>query len=89
MIQEWTRFIRGTEARNQVTFLSDYDMLLTGQLVQGVDVWINTPGDRGGLRDQRHEGARQWRSQPFRTRWLVGGGLSPEVGWALGGRPGT
>jgi len=24
-------------------FLSDYDMLLTEHLVQGVDVWINTP----------------------------------------------
>ena len=24
-------------------FLSDYDMLLAEQLVQGVDVWVNTP----------------------------------------------
>jgi len=27
--------------------LSDYDMLLSEYLVQGVDVWINTPGGRG------------------------------------------
>ena len=26
-----------------LTFLSDYDMLLTEELVQGVDLWINTP----------------------------------------------
>jgi starch phosphorylase len=26
-----------------VIFLSDYDMLLAEHLVQGVDVWINTP----------------------------------------------
>jgi len=26
-----------------VIFLSDYDMLLTEHLVQGVDVWLNTP----------------------------------------------
>jgi len=28
---------------SHVVFLSDYDMLLTEQLVQGVDVWLNTP----------------------------------------------
>jgi len=28
--------------RNAV-FLSDYDMHLTERLVQGVDVWLNTP----------------------------------------------
>jgi len=43
MIQDWIRFIRRTEARSHVIFISDYDMLLTEQLVQGVDVWINTP----------------------------------------------
>ena len=43
LIQEWTHFIRRPEARPHVIFLSDYDMLLTEHLVQGVDVWINTP----------------------------------------------
>ena len=43
LIQEWTHFIRRPEARPHVIFLSDYDMHLTGHLVQGVDVWINTP----------------------------------------------
>ncbi len=85
MIQEWTRFIRRTEARNQVTFLSDYDMLLTGQLVQGVDVWINTPRRpweacgtsgmkvlvNGGLNLSELDG---WWAEAFR----------PEIGWALG-----
>jgi starch phosphorylase len=40
---EWITFIRQPEARPHVAFLSDYDMLLTEHLVQGVDVWINTP----------------------------------------------
>jgi starch phosphorylase len=85
MIQEWTQFIRRTEARNQVIFLSDYDMLLTGQLVQGVDVWINTP-------------RRPWEAcGTSGMKVLVNGGLNlseldgwwaeayrPEVGWALG-----
>ncbi len=43
LIQEWIKFIRQPEVRSHVIFLSDYDMLLTQHLVQGVDVWINTP----------------------------------------------
>ena len=49
LIQEWTHFIRRPEVRPHVIFLSDYDMLLTEQLVQGVDVWVNrrdAPGKR-------------------------------------------
>ena len=43
LICEWIRFIRQPKIRPHVVFLSDYDMLLTEHLVQGVDVWINTP----------------------------------------------
>src|SRR5208283_1426021 len=43
MIQEWIQFIRRPEVRPHAIFLSDYDMHLTERLVQGVDVWINTP----------------------------------------------
>ncbi|NTW57710.1 MAG: glycosyltransferase family 1 protein [Nitrospirae bacterium] len=85
MIQEWTYFIRRAEARKHVVFLSDYDMLLTEHLVQGVDVWINTP-------------RRPWEAcGTSGMKVLVNGGLnlseldgwwaeaySPEVGWALG-----
>ena len=85
MIQEWSNFIRRPEARGHVVFLSDYDMLLTERLVQGVDVWINTP-------------RRPWEaSGTSGMKVLVNGGLnlseldgwwmeaySPEVGWAIG-----
>jgi glycogen phosphorylase len=68
-----------------VIFLSDYDMLLTEHLVQGVDVWINTP-------------RRPWEAcGTSGMKVLVNGGLNlseldgwwaeaytPEVGWALG-----
>jgi len=43
LIREWIHFIRRTDARSRVIFLSDYDMSLTEHLVQGVDVWLNTP----------------------------------------------
>jgi starch phosphorylase len=85
LIQEWIRFIRGTEARPRVIFLSDYDMLLTERLVQGVDVWVNTP-------------RRPWEAcGTSGMKVLVNGGINvseldgwwaeaytPEVGWALG-----
>jgi starch phosphorylase len=85
MVQEWVRFIRQGGARRHVVFLSDYDMLLTERLVQGVDVWLNTP-------------RRPWEaSGTSGMKVLVNGGLNlseldgwwaeayaPEVGWALG-----
>ncbi len=85
LIQKWTQFIRRSEARPHVIFLSDYDMHLTEQLVQGVDVWLNTP-------------RRPWEaSGTSGMKVLVNGGINlseldgwwaeaytPEVGWALG-----
>ncbi|MDM7998498.1 MAG: alpha-glucan family phosphorylase [Dehalococcoidia bacterium] len=85
LIQEWTSFIRRPEARAHVVFLSDYDMLLTEQMIQGVDVWINTP-------------RRPWEaSGTSGMKVLVNGGINlseldgwwaeaytPEVGWAIG-----
>ena len=85
LIQEWIHFIRQRETRPHVIFLSDYDMLLAEHLVQGVDVWINTP-------------RRPWEaSGTSGMKVLVNGGINlseldgwwaeaytPEVGWALG-----
>ena len=85
LIQEWIRFIRRPETRPHIIFLSDYDMLLTEHLVQGVDVWINTP-------------QRPWEAcGTSGMKVLVNGGINlseldgwwaeayaPEVGWALG-----
>ncbi|MGN6720655.1 MAG: alpha-glucan family phosphorylase, partial [Candidatus Binatia bacterium] len=85
MIQEWARFIRRRETRRHICFLSDYDMLMAEQLVQGVDLWINTP-------------RRPWEaSGTSGMKVLVNGGLNlseldgwwaeaytPEVGWAIG-----
>ena len=85
LIQEWMRFIRRSDATPPVVFLADYDMLLAERLVQGVDVWVNTP-------------RRPWEaSGTSGMKVLVNGGINlseldgwwaeaymPEVGWALG-----
>ncbi len=43
LLQEWIRFAQGQRLRRHVVFLEDYDISLAAELVQGVDVWINTP----------------------------------------------
>lgn len=55
LVQAWAEFEQQPKVRNHVVFLEDYDIVLAQELVQGVDVWINKPRGRGGLRHQRHE----------------------------------
>jgi starch phosphorylase len=43
LIRAWVQFARCPEARSHVVFLADYDMQVAERLVQGVDVWLNTP----------------------------------------------
>jgi len=85
LIQQWMQFIRRPEVRPHAVFLSDYDMHLTAHLVQGVDVWLNTP-------------RRPWEAcGTSGMKVLVNGGINlseldgwwaeaytPEVGWVLG-----
>ena len=85
LIREWTHFLRRGPPHPPVVFLADYDMLMAEYLVQGVDVWINTP-------------RRPWEaSGTSGMKVLVNGGINlseldgwwveayaPDVGWALG-----
>jgi starch phosphorylase len=85
MIKQWSGFISRSDVRSSVVFLNDYDVLLASHLVQGVDLWLNTP-------------RRSWEaSGTSGMKVLVNGGLnlseldgwwaeaySPELGWAIG-----
>ena len=85
MIREWIEFLRRHDIRQHAVFLVDYDMLLAERIVEGVDVWINTP-------------RRPWEaSGTSGMKVLPNGGVNlseldgwwaeayqPEVGWALG-----
>ena len=88
MIQQWTQFIhQHPDLAGRMVFIADYDMLVAEHLVQGVDLWINTP-------------RRPWEaSGTSGMKVLVNGGLNlseldgwwaeaygPETGWALGDR---
>ncbi len=43
LIQRVADFARNAAAHGRVVFLEDYEMTLARRLVQGVDVWLNTP----------------------------------------------
>ncbi|KXV25039.1 alpha-glucan family phosphorylase [Gluconobacter japonicus] len=85
MITRWVNFCQRQDIVGKVVFLADYDMALAQKMVQGVDLWLNTP-------------RRPWEaSGTSGMKVLVNGGLNlserdgwwaeaytPEVGWALG-----
>jgi starch phosphorylase len=85
-IAQWSDFARRDDVRNRAVFLEDYDMALAARMVQGVDVWINTP-------------RRAWEAcGTSGMKVLVNGGLNlseldgwweeaygPEVGWGVNG----
>jgi starch phosphorylase len=43
LIQDVYRFVKRSENGGRLVFLEDYDMNLARYLLQGVDVWLNTP----------------------------------------------
>ncbi|MBN2548913.1 MAG: alpha-glucan family phosphorylase [Anaerolineales bacterium] len=43
LIQEVYRAVKRSESGGRLVFLEDYDMNLARYLIQGVDVWMNTP----------------------------------------------
>jgi starch phosphorylase len=85
LIKQWNDFIARPEVRGHVVFLSDYDMQMAQELVQGMDLWINTP-------------RRPWEAcGTSGMKVLANGGLNvseldgwwaeayiPKVGWAIG-----
>ncbi|MBX6419773.1 MAG: alpha-glucan family phosphorylase [Nevskia sp.] len=85
MVREWAAFCQRPDLRSHAVFLEDYDLALAQLLVQGVDLWINTP-------------RRFWEAcGTSGMKVLVNGGLNlstvdgwwaeaytPEVGWAIG-----
>jgi starch phosphorylase len=85
LVRQFVQFTRQPAARPRAVFLEDYDIEVARHLVQGVDVWINTP-------------RRPWEAcGTSGMKVLVNGGVNlseldgwwaeaatPEVGWALG-----
>jgi starch phosphorylase len=87
LVQAWWEFSIRPDVRERVIFLPDYDMRLAEEMIQGVDVWVNTPRRpweacgtsgmktlaNGGLNLSELDG---WWAEAYR----------PDVGWAIGDR---
>ncbi|MHC4985088.1 MAG: alpha-glucan family phosphorylase, partial [Planctomycetota bacterium] len=85
LIREVIHTARREEFRRSLVFIEDYDMNVARYLVQGVDIWLNTPlrpmeasgtsgmkvAANGGLNVSILDG---WWAEGFR----------PDVGWAIG-----
>ena len=86
VIQDLYRFIKESALGGRLVFLEDYDMNVARHLVQGVDVWMNTPrrpleasgtsGEKAGLNGVLNFSVLDgwWRE-----------GFNGENGWAIGG----
>jgi len=85
LIRQIVHFSRKANVRRHVIFLENYDMYIARRLVQGVDVWLNTP-----RRPQEASGTSGMKvavnggmNVSILDGWWCEG-FSPECGWAIG-----
>jgi len=85
LIRQIVHSARQAEYRRSVVFLEDYDMNVARYLVQGVDVWLNTPlrpmeaSGTSGMKVAANGGL----NVSILDGWWVEG-YDPSVGWAIG-----
>lgn len=84
-IRQIVHLARRDDLRRRVVFLEDYDLALARYLVQGVDVWLNTP--RRGLEASGTSGMKVAANgginlSTFDGWWCAG--YSSETGWRIG-----
>ena len=86
LMQQLVGFTRDPRSGGRVVFLEDYDMELARTLLQGVDVWLNTP--RRPQEACGTSGMKAALNGVLNVSILDGWwaeGYAPEVGWAIGG----
>jgi starch phosphorylase len=86
LIQKIVQFARSDRAHGRVVFLEDYEMGVARVMVQGVDVWLNTP--RRPLEASGTSGMKAALNGVINCSILDGWwaeAYSPEVGFAIGG----
>jgi starch phosphorylase len=85
LIRQIIHFARGADVRRNVVFLEDYDISVARYLVQGVDVWLNTP--RRPNEASGTSGMKVLANGGLNLSVLDGWwdeGYAPETGWAIG-----
>ncbi len=85
IIRSVKHFASDPRVRNQLVFVEDYDINVARYMVQGVDVWLNTP--RRPLEASGTSGMKATANGALNVSVLDGWwdeGYSPDVGWAIG-----
>lgn len=85
LIRQIVHFARNPEIRRHFVFLEDYDINVARYLVQGVDVWLNTP--RRPMEASGTSGMKVAINGGLNLSVLDGWwaeGYNPDVGWAIG-----
>ena len=85
LIKNIIHWVRNEGFRNHVVFLENYDINLARQMVQGVDVWLNTP--RRPLEASGTSGMKAAANGALNLSILDGWwceGYTPQTGWAIG-----
>jgi starch phosphorylase len=91
LIQQVVKLAQQKEFRRRLVFLEDYDMAVARTLVQGSDIWLNTP-----LRPQEASGTSGMKVLPngglnlsildgwWDEAWQDAGARKRFIGWAIG-----
>ncbi len=85
LIRKIVHFVREDVFRRRVVFLENYDIDVARNLVQGVDVWLNTP--RRGMEASGTSGMKVLGNGGLNCSILDGWwceGFAPDTGWAIG-----
>jgi starch phosphorylase len=85
LIKQLYHFGREPNVRRRFVFVEDYDMNVARYLVQGADIWLNTP--RRPLEASGTSGMKAAANGCLNVSVLDGWwdeGYTPEVGWAIG-----
>jgi starch phosphorylase len=87
LIKTIVNFARDPAVRRRIVFIENYDINIARYLVQGVDVWLNTP--RRGMEASGTSGMKAAvngvpNCSILDGWWVEGYALDPNVGWAIG-----
>lgn len=85
LIQQIVRFTQREDVQNRIVFIEDYDIAVARHLVQGVDLWLNTPrrpmeaSGTSGMKVLANGGL----NLSIPDGWWAEG-YDPRAGWAIG-----
>jgi starch phosphorylase len=87
LIRAIVQFARAANVRRRIIFIENYDINVARYLVQGVDVWLNTPRrpyEASGTSGMKAAANGVLNCSILDGWWVEGFALDPNVGWAIG-----